>query len=259
MEEILEIVIPVGLAILSWMYLGREHAEKERERLKEEALQEERKEQDYEDKQFEYYYSLNCIAEDSLVSFETAPKLLVQVKDLLDRANDDFQERAFGPFWDSIEQAALQLGAVDDRVQSITINTKRYLTVATEYDGTAEVFPIPNSAVGELRKASSKTVQHMATLVRKAQCDFEFALIFEQRRTNKILLAGFTNLADVLEGIETRIGDSLDALAKQISLGSKELASKLEGLEESSAEHARLNERLVQALEKIHDHQQGDR
>jgi DNA anti-recombination protein RmuC len=41
-------------------------------------------------------------------------------------------------------------------------------------------------------------------------------MIYEQRKTNQILVAGFTNLADALNDMTWRITDSIDNLASSV-------------------------------------------
>ena len=58
------------------------------------------------------------------------------------------------------------------------------------------------------------TAQRLAVVVRKAQKDFHFATIFEQRKTNKILVAGFSTLASAIYEIGDAISYSLNNLAQ---------------------------------------------
>jgi hypothetical protein len=53
----------------------------------------------------------------------------------------------------------------------------------------------------------------MQDIVRKAQCDFQFASIFVQFKTNQILIAGFNNLGHALDEMSWRITTSIDNLA----------------------------------------------
>jgi Mg2+ and Co2+ transporter CorA len=56
----------------------------------------------------------------------------------------------------------------------------------------------------------------MNGIVRKAQRNFEFSLIYEQRKTNQILVAGFRNLAQALEEMTWRITSSVDDLTSSV-------------------------------------------
>ncbi len=56
----------------------------------------------------------------------------------------------------------------------------------------------------------------MDSIVRSAQCNYHFATIYEQRKTNQILVAGFTSLADALREMTWTINDSIADLATSV-------------------------------------------
>lgn len=62
------------------------------------------------------------------------------------------------------------------------------------------------------------TAERMKAIVRKAQRSFQFATIYEQRKTNQILIAGFTNLAEALDQMAYRITDSIDNLTNSVDV-----------------------------------------
>jgi hypothetical protein len=66
----------------------------------------------------------------------------------------------------------------------------------------------------------------MKSIVRKTQSNFQFATIYEQRKTNQILVAGFTNLAQALEYMTQRISGSIGDLANSVDAVSTTSAFK---------------------------------
>jgi hypothetical protein len=66
-------------------------------------------------------------------------------------------------------------------------------------------------------------------IVRKAQSDFQFATIYEQRKTNQLLVAGFTNLAQALDGMGQRIASSIDDLGDRITT----MANAVDGMKDA--------------------------
>jgi methyl-accepting chemotaxis protein len=76
----------------------------------------------------------------------------------------------------------------------------------------------------------------MQAIVRKAQRDFQFATIYEQRKTNQILVAGFTNLAQALKDMTWQLTASIDDLARSVD----GMASTLD--ESLRAIHSRLGD-----------------
>jgi hypothetical protein len=163
-----------------------------------------------------YQSELMTVCDDSLKAFEVLPKELMDAEALLDQAEVDFEEGAFAPFWDSVEQAAMRIGHFDGRVEKINHNLKRYVELSKIYEAEAPRFPIVIDSVRGMI-AGNTAADRMKEIVRKAQRNFEFASIYEQRKTNEILIVGFTNLAQVLDGIGRRLSESIDELSTQVS------------------------------------------
>jgi methyl-accepting chemotaxis protein len=92
----------------------------------------------------------------------------------------------------------------------------------------------------------------MKAMVRKAQCDFQFAIIYEQRKTNKILIAGFTNLAQALEGMGDRISASIDSLSGLVSDLSESLFDIHERMGEMAESAMQHDSNLRESLSAIH-------
>ena len=207
---------PITLALgVVWLviHLVRKEmkAEKERrEELETQRLEEERQ-------QAEYRASLVDFGDQSLSLFEEMPRHLMTTEELLDQAELEFQERAFAPFWDSVERAATHLGQYDENVRMITDNAQQHCDVAQRYEGNVPPFPMNESSVNGVQAANPSN-KRLRSVVRTAQRDFEFATIYEQRKTNQLLVAGFTNLAQALEGMEQRIASSIDNLSSQMTL-----------------------------------------
>jgi hypothetical protein len=154
--------------------------------------------------------------EESLGAFETIPKHLVTVEQELDVAEWEFRDGAFSPFWDSIERAMSTLGAVDSDVKLISSSSSRYRQLAASYEGRPPPFPVdPESA--QWLAAANETTGRLQRLVREAQRNFQFATIYEQRKTSAILIAGFTKLGDAIYGLGDSLGYQIENLCFSMS------------------------------------------
>lgn len=152
----------------------------------------------------------------SLGLFDAMTAHLLCTEELLDQAERDFKEGVFAPFWDSIEKAMLRFSHFDECVREITINSKKHTALAKIYKSSPPQFPIDMESVDGMSAANSVS-DHFKSIVRKAQSNPHFAMIYEQRRTNQLLVAGFSNLAQALDGMGQRISSSIDGLGSQIS------------------------------------------
>ncbi len=231
----------------------RRTQKKEAERLRQ-AEEQERRTQEA------YYSALVHTVETSLNAFEIMPGYLIEAEKVLDQAERDFNEGAFSPFWSLIENATVQLGAFDNDVREITTQSKKYENLTENYKGTSPRFPIVVDSVRNMAAANT-TADRLKSIVRKAQCNFQFATIYEQRKTNQFLVAGFTTLAQALDGMGQRIASSIGDLGSNISemsavmessLGA--IAEQLLAVNESLTESINAtNLSLIESINALHD------
>jgi len=194
------------------------------------------------------------LGERSICLFELLPKHLCSAEQYLDQAEQDFADGAFAPFWDSIESAAKRLGGFDEDIRKIKTNSSRYIELITKYEDTPPQFPLEPQSITKLSVGMS-TSERMKSIVRKAQRDFQFAVIYEQRKTNQILVAGFTNLAQALSQMTDQIMTSIDNLAGSVDGMTSTLNESLRAIhtrmgdigESSNARHKIFMERSSEA------------
>lgn len=155
---------------------------------------------------------------------------LLQASRALERAATEFNERAYGPFWDAVERAAKHLARYYSSVRLLTTGTREYYQLLK---GRSHTFPSVGLTVSDIPDAKA-VVSELKRVVRMGQTDFEFANIWEHRQTRKVMIAGFETLGDAIYNIGETIRKSivnLDAslssdLAQLIELQSKEGEAK---------------------------------
>nr|VFK79236.1 MAG: hypothetical protein BECKSD772D_GA0070982_104116 [Candidatus Kentron sp. SD] len=177
--------------------------------------------------------NLRRISSDSLEEFKSISKHLRNTERFLDQAERDFKEHALSPFWTSVEQATLELSALNDTVLDIRRSSENYEKLSKTYEGEPPTFPTNMKSIDDMAIAFI-TVDRLKNMVRKAQSNTAFAIIYEQRRTNQLLAAGFTNFAQALDGIGHKIESSIGKLEHQIR------------------EIQQGNERIIKNVDKIH-------
>lgn len=195
-----------------------------------------------------YYTQLVTVGTTSLNMFEAMPAHLLSAEELLDQAERDFKEGVFAPFWDSIEKATMRLGSFDECVQTIIINSKKHAELMKAYEARPPHFPIAVESVRGM-SAANITSDRIRSIVRKAQSNPHFAMIYEQRRTNQLLVAGFNSLAQAIDGMGQRISSSIDGLGSQIA----EMASTLDESLNTLSEHIQTaNQELIESVDSLH-------
>lgn len=142
----------------------------------------------------------------------------------LDAAEKEFAEGAFAPFWDRIEHAANELAAYKNEVEHMRRNVDVYHNeagVLEKLTGSAPPLTVPWNALPDARPVASR----FAAIVRKAQTNFQFAVIYEQRKTNQLLHAGFGTLGAAIYSLGESINASLDTLSKSLNTRLDKLAA----------------------------------
>jgi hypothetical protein len=220
-----------------------------------------------------YRDEIAALGDQSVGLFESLPKLLISAEESLDKAEGDFADHAFAPFWDCIENAATRLGHFDESVHHIKNNSARYVELLGKYEDVPPQFPLARQSVAKLSVAMA-TANRMKAIVRTAQRDFQFATIYEQRKTNQILVAGFTNLAQALDRMTTQISTSIEELAGSVDVMTSTLNESIQSMhsrigeigEHSSLHHVELMKESSQAaarekkaLEMLDNIQRGRR
>lgn len=268
--DCLGILLLVAALIAIGMFVSKEiskdaeqRATREKNLAAEEALFLRRQQEEaerrsrHQQEQLAYGRRLATLGEESLSLFESLPAHLAAAERHLNQAQVEFSEGAFSPFWDAVERAAVELGSFGEGVDDIEASSSEYAETAKKYEDTSLAFPVARQSIERL-KVGATTAGRMRDIVRTAQRDYQFASIYEQRRTNKILIAGFTNLGEALDQMAFSITRSIDSLASSVG----QVAEKLDDIEdgisshmseaaEMAADHARREEKVLEMLDNI--------
>jgi methyl-accepting chemotaxis protein len=216
------------------------------------AREEDRQREAEQERQTEYRSQLTVLGDESPGLFESVPRHLSTAEEQLDQAEIEFSERAFAPFWDSVEKAANALGCADKAIRDINDRVSRYSDLTRRCDSPPPVFPLTGASMAKLG-AGTGTAERLKGVVRMGQRDFQFATIYEQRRTNRILVAGFTNLAQALDRMSWQIEASIQQLMSSVDVMTSTLNDstwRLESRVDDAAEALRRNARGREAREK---------
>ncbi|HVU36981.1 MAG TPA: hypothetical protein VHC95_01465 [Opitutales bacterium] len=143
----------------------------------------------------------------------------------LDAAEKEFAEGAFAPFWDRVECAANELAAYKNEVEHLQRNVSVHNQEAGELLrlGGPSVMPllVHESQLPDARPSAARFMG----IVRKAQTNFQFAMIFEQRKTNQLLHTGFGTLGAAIHTLGESINESLNKLARSLDANTDRMLS----------------------------------
>lgn len=138
--------------------------------------------------------------------------LLRSIDSSLLRAWIELDRGAASLFWQEIEQASRDLRDVASKQRRISGINKEYLDKADKlYEKYKLGHPgVPySSAIRGSIELEKNLCRRLSELAYKAHAIYSFAHIFETRRTNSILLAGFHSLSQAIDSMNQSINDSL--------------------------------------------------
>jgi hypothetical protein len=188
--------------------------------------------------------SLETTYQSSQTLVADLPKHLSKASALLKQAETEYKDNAFAPFWDAIENAARQLGAFNDKAKQLTKNAEGYYRMLDGRKHTFPSFPIKSRTIPDATSA----LNDLRRIVRMGQTNFQFANIWEHRRTREVLIAGFRALGDAVNNLGATIEYSISDLQQSISSGVAKL------VEEEIRTRETLDKRMVEqnrALDNI--------
>jgi len=139
----------------------------------------------------------------------------------LNKAEVDFYERAFSPFWDEVEHATNKLASYHQAVKEIDSNAAYYAKKSSQLPITIPKFEIPRHSLIDAQPVATR----LSLIVGKAQKDYYFEDIFQHRRTNQLLVSGFGTLASAIGKMQDSICLALDDLSATLHIGLGDLLS----------------------------------
>ena len=234
--------IIVGGIITGAIY-GSRRAIRQETKLRQEEAERHREQQE------RYRKQMIVLGEGAISRFISMLELLDLAEKWLGKAEVDFADDAFAPFWDSVENAANWLARFDEGIREITDKSSRYTELIAKYEYPPPQFPVSPQSVEKL-SVGKTTAERMKAIARTAERSLQFAMIYEQRKANQILFAGFKTLAEALEQMTVQITASLDALADSVNAPLRAIPSQLRAIATASEQH---HDEMMDQLDKLKD------
>jgi|GEM_PF-3315155 len=188
-------------------------------------------------------YSIHLVGE--------LPELLWQASNSLEMARQEYSSNAFSPYWDFIEQAAGHLATFNKNIQTIRSHAVNYYATLQgkahnfpSFLPDQEPFPDPTPLIENLNKTS-----------RLGLTNYQFANIWEQRRTQKTIVEGFRTLGDAISNMADSLCCSIGELRSAISSDNARIVEQQitnrDTSEQQNMTHVKLMNEQVQRLESI--------
>jgi hypothetical protein len=155
-------------------------------------------------------------------TYDSSTKLATELTQYLNQASHwlreaqiEYKDNAFSPFWDAVENAAVQLSAFNDKANQLSQNAKDYYGKLNGRKHTFPTFPVSIETLPD----TSSVVNELRRIVRMGQTNFQFANIWEHRRTREVLIAGFRTLGEAINNLGATLEYSVSNLQQSVSSG----------------------------------------
>lgn len=180
---------------------------------------------------------LTTLSSSATSALDSIPNAIASANRALDKADAEYDEGVFAPFWDAVEAALGCLTQYDANVRMIAETTAHFAQTSKTLATQPPSF-IPDTAI---IPDATATVERLRAIVRRAQKIPDFAKIYEMRRTNSLLVAGFANLGSAIDNMGFRIHDSINELAQTLD-------SAITSMSQQNAEYYRESLSSIEAM-----------
>lgn len=140
---------------------------------------------------------------------ETLEPLLNQAAVHITRAELELKDDSVGAFWDEIEAATRRFAQYNNSISVIhklaKDHAKRRSALPSEFR--------PNALEPRSLPDGDYLLSRMSKIVKQARRNPQWETIFQQRRTNDILVGGFENLGNALESLQDTVSSGFSDLA----------------------------------------------
>ena len=130
-------------------------------------------------------------------------------------AKKDWEEKVYGTFWDSVEDATERFREYEDNIKFIEESASDYKGRVSQNSLAVPKFELRISGFPDIRNS----VMILSNVVRESQKDFQMVTLYEQRKTNMLLKEGFANVASAIRHMEGVLSQKIDDLSD--TLGTK--------------------------------------
>ncbi len=131
----------------------------------------------------------------------------------VNRAQAEFAANAFAPFWDNVEWAFTWIPSFKQHLEELERGATAYNGILTGREHSCPPYPVSINDIPDLRAA----VRSLGSVIRRGQTNFQFASIWEHRRTREVLIEGFKTLGDAVHNIDASVARSLADFERRMS------------------------------------------
>ncbi len=213
---VLIVIVIVALAIFVAVRIDKN-------RRREESL---REHNDLIESQKRVYSNINKAIFNAENSYGEAVRLMFLATDHVLAAEEKYEANLFAPFWDVIEDAIKCLKIMQGEVDDLQRASEYYKQFVEEYKSYGQLdknhknipeYPAQPVSLEDIEKQTSDVVSALNRFIEMGQSNYNFASIYEQRKTRRTLEEGFSDLDAALHETKSSLTHSLGELSNELS------------------------------------------
>lgn len=125
------------------------------------------------------------------------PQLLYDAEAWLQKAEKDFTDNAYSPFWDALYKVVTCLALFFDNANKLVELKANYHNSLKGRKHNFPAFPVDLASLPN----PGSLLDKLNFLLRRGQTNFNFALIWESHKTRKVLVSGFSTLEESINDL----------------------------------------------------------
>lgn len=176
---------------------------------------------------------------------ESLLEALKESEQLVTRAEVLFDESAFTPFWDTVDQTVRSLRGYEDALGGIRDLALSYYGLLEGREHNFPEFPVDRDSIPD----ATPVFNRLEAVIARAHRDFQFTQIYEQRKTTSAVVAGFRSLNHAITHLREDIVSSLNGLRRSVDVGFHSVGERIESFEARQNRNAEL---LRETLDSQH-------
>ena len=137
----------------------------------------------------------------ALKNAQILPEILNKNSEWINRAEYEFKNNAFDPYWDAMEKATEGLYYFNEITQKISKNRINYYKIL---QGESHNFPDYPVKFDQIPNPMPYVERYYKTL-RLGQTNYEFTDIWRHRKTERVLIEGFKSLGEAIEDLTNTV------------------------------------------------------
>lgn len=193
---------------------------------------------------------IDIIDKSTTLAVEGLPKQVNQIQNTLVQIKFEFNDNALVPFWDEVENFVLQMNSFEESLKMLKKNKYIfYKVIQSTENNFPNSFPVSTDI-----NFPEQIFSDFKFIQRQAYKRFEFANLWEQRKSQKIMAFGFSNLKGAIDNMSQSVVSALNELNLTTQQGFETLSSNIRSMEfNNSQDLSETNKILTSNLKSIDD------